>query len=97
MICYVDDLFHIGFKPKEDMDDLNMILRLKEVYGPHDGYLGARVEKVHLEYEWVVWSTRCVDYLKSSVDNINNVLGVDKTELNNDGDGHRPYSSSFKP
>ena len=29
MLCYVDDLLHIGFKPKEDMDALNMIYWLK--------------------------------------------------------------------
>ena len=28
MICYVDDLLHIGFNPKEYMDVLNMIYRL---------------------------------------------------------------------
>ena len=27
MLCYVDDLLHIGFKPKVDMDALNMIYR----------------------------------------------------------------------
>ena len=29
MLCYVDDMLHIGFKTKEDMDALNMIYRLK--------------------------------------------------------------------
>ena len=34
IICYVDDLFHIVFKPKEDMDAFNMIYRLNEGFGP---------------------------------------------------------------
>ena len=25
MLCYVDDLLHIGYNPKEDMDSLNNI------------------------------------------------------------------------
>ena len=46
MICIVDDLIHIGFKPKEDMDVLNMIYWLKEVFGPSEQYLGSNVGKV---------------------------------------------------
>ena len=36
MLCYVDNLLHIGFNPKEDMDALNMIYWLKESFGPPD-------------------------------------------------------------
>ena len=36
MLCYVDDLLHIGFKPKEYMDALNIIYWLKEGFGSHD-------------------------------------------------------------
>ena len=91
MICYVDDLLHIGFNPKEDMDALNMMYWLKEGFGPPERYMGENVEKVHLKDGKVVWSTNCVDYLKSAIENVDNSLGVDKTALKNDGDGHRPY------
>ena len=84
MLCYVAYLIHMCFNPKEDMVALNMIYRLKEDFGPPDQYLGANVEKVQLADERVVWSTNCVDYLKRSIDNINNSLGVDKKALNND-------------
>ena len=36
MLCYVDDLLHIGFNPKEYMDALNMIYWLKEGFGTPD-------------------------------------------------------------
>ena len=36
MLLYVDELIHICFKPKENMDNLNMIYRLKEGFGPPD-------------------------------------------------------------
>ena len=45
----------------------------------------------------VVWSTNCVYYLKITVYNVDNSLGVDNTELKNYGDGHRIYSSRFRP
>ena len=95
MLCYVDELLHIGFKPKEDMNALNMIYRLKEGFGPPDQYLGANVEKVQLKYGRVVWSTNCVGYLKSAIENFDNLLGVDKAVLKTYGYGHRPYSSRF--
>ena len=35
-LCYVDDLLHIGFKPMEYMDALNMIYWLKEGFETPD-------------------------------------------------------------
>ena len=79
------------------MGALNMIHWLKEGFGPPDQYLVANIEKVQLKDGQVVWSTNCVDDLKNSIENVDNALGVDKTALNNYRDGHRPYSSSFRP
>ena len=67
MLCYVYDLIKICFKPKEDMDALNMIYWLKEGFGPLERYLGANVEKVQLKDGRVVCSTNCVDYLKIEI------------------------------
>ena len=97
MLCYVDEFLHIDFNPKEDMDVLNMIYRLKGGFGPPDRYLGENIEKVQLKDGRVLWSTKCVDYLKSAIENFDNSLGLDKTELKNYWDGHRPYSSRFRP
>ena len=72
MLCYVDELLHIGFNPKEDMDALNMIYWLKEGFGPSDQYLGENVDMVQLKYGRVVWSTNCVDYLKSAIEHVDN-------------------------
>ena len=79
------------------MYTLNVIYWLKDGFVPPDRYLGANFERVKLKDRRVVWSTNCVDYLKSAIKNVDNSLGVDKTALKNDGDGHRPYSSSFMP
>ena len=49
MLCYVDYFLHIGFNTKEDMDDFNIIYRLKGGFGPPDRYIGANVEKGKLE------------------------------------------------
>ena len=72
------------------MDVLNMIYRLKEGFGLPEQYLGENVEKVKLKDGRVVWSTNCVDYLKSAIENVDNLLGVDKTALNNCVDWHGP-------
>ena len=65
------------------MDTLNTIYWLKEVFGPPHQYLDVNVEKAQLKYGLFVWSTNCVDYLKSAIDNADNSLGVDKTDLKN--------------
>ena len=49
-LCYVDDLIHVGFNPKEGIDALNIIYLLKEGFGTPDRYLGANVENVRLKY-----------------------------------------------
>ena len=72
-----------------------MIYCLKEGFETPEKYLSANFEKLQLKYGRVVWSTNCVDYLKSAIDNVYDSLGVDTTALNNYGDDHRPYSSSF--
>ena len=72
MLCYVDYLLHIGFKPKEDTNALNVIYWLKEGCGPPEQYLGANVEKVQFKDGRVVWSANCVDYLNSSIENVDN-------------------------
>ena len=77
------------------MDELNTIYWLKEVFVSPDLYLGENVDKLQLMYGRVVWSTNCVDYLKTTIENVDNSLGVDKVLLKNDGNGHRPYSSRF--
>ena len=64
-----------------------MIYRLKEGFGPPDQYLGANVEKVQLEDGRVFWSTNCVDYLKSAIENLYNTLGENKTAIKNCGMG----------
>ena len=95
MLYYVYDLLHIGFNPKEYMDELNMIYQLKDGFGPPDRYLNANVEKVQLKDGRVIWSTNCLNCLNSAIENVDNLILVDKTALNNYGNGHRPYSSIF--
>ena len=97
MLYYVDDLIHIGFKPKENMDALNMIYRLKEGFGTPNLYLSTNVERLQFKDGQVIWFTNCVDYLKSAIENVDNLLGVDKTALKNHGEMHRTNSSSFRP
>ena len=51
----------------------------------------------NVEQVITIYATNYVDYLKSAIKNVDNSLGIDKTALNNYGDGHRPYSYRFSP
>ena len=97
MLCYVGDFLHIYCKPKEDMDGLNVIYRLNEGFVSPNRYLGVNVDKVQLKNGRVVCSNKCVDYLKSAIENFDDSLGVYKTALKNYLNDHRPYSSRFRP
>ena len=74
-----------------------MIYWLKEGFGPPDQYLGENVEKVQLKDGWFVWFTNCVEYLKIAIENVDNLLGVEKTAFDNYGYGNMPYSSRLWP
>ena len=78
------------------MDALYIIYRFNEVFGPPDRYLGANFEKIQLKNGRVVWSTNCVEDLKSAIKNDDNSLGIVKTALKSYVDGHRPYSFRFR-
>ena len=54
------------------MAALNIKIQLKEVFDLPENYLGANIDKVQLEYGWVVWSASCADYFNSTIDNVNN-------------------------
>jgi hypothetical protein len=79
------------------MKKINEIYRLKEGVGPPDRYLGANVEKVQLQDGSIAWSMNCVDYLKGTIKNVNNMLQEADSALKNCGDGKRPYPSSYRP
>ena len=68
-----------------------------ESFVPPDRYLGANFEKVQLYDGHIFRSTNNVNHLNSSIDNVNNSIGVDKSSLKNYGDMHRPSSSSYRP
>ena len=67
ILCYIDDFIHISFQPKEDMDKINIIYRLKECFGTPDRNLGGNVEDLQLEDGWIIWSTNCIDYFNSAI------------------------------
>ena len=46
MLVYVDDVLHIHHNPKEDMDKLNSVYRLKGGVGKPERYLGANIDQV---------------------------------------------------
>ena len=45
----------------------------------------------------IIWHSDSVEHLKIVIKIFNNLLGVYKSALKNYGDGHRPYSSGYRP
>ena len=79
------------FSPKGEYRFIKFDFCLKENFGLHDHYLGANAELIQLEDGHIVCTANYFDYLKSTIDNVNNSRGSDKASLKNYGDGHRPY------
>ena len=48
MLCFVDDLLHIGFQPNEDIDTLHFIYQVKEGFFTPDHCLGENIKKGQL-------------------------------------------------
>ena len=78
------------------MDALNLIFWLNEGFVPPYQYRDNNTDKLKFEDVLFVWSTNYADNLNIKIENVNNSIGMDKTEIKNYGDGHRPYSSSFR-
>lgn len=97
MLVYVDDVLHIHNNPKEDMDRLNSVYRLKNSVGKPDRYLGANVDQVQLEDGTTAWSMSCVDYLDGAIKNVNTMLNNDKAALKMFGDSKRPFTQKHRP
>ena len=97
LLVYVDDILCISHKPKETMDLLAGIYRLKEdSVGPPDRYLGANVGKFQLPDGREAWSISSNDYLKSAVKNLEQVLEAEGLKLPTKYTD-RPYPAAYRP
>jgi hypothetical protein len=97
ILVYVDDILHISHEPSIVIEALKNLYELKDV-GPTKKYLGANVEQVQSEDGRVFWSMSCVDYCKSAVQNVEQMLKSDgASPLKVYGDCKRPYPSTYRP
>ena len=71
----------------ESMYVLTFIYRSKEGFGTPKRYLGTKVKKLQLQDGRIFCSNNCVELQNSTIDNVNILLGLYKTELKNDGNG----------
>jgi Reverse transcriptase (RNA-dependent DNA polymerase). len=77
ILVYVDDILHISHDPSIVIDALKGLYELKDV-GPTKKYLGANVEQVQSDDGRVFWSMNCVDYCKSAIQNVEQMLKSDR-------------------
>jgi len=75
---YVDDILCVSHQPKKMMEQIKQLYRLKDdSIGPPTRYLGANVGKFQLKSRLECWSVSARDYVKSAVQNMEQVLSQD--------------------
>ena len=97
MLVYVDDVLQIEKNAQEDMQRLNQIYRLKEVFGTPDRYIGANVDKIQLQDGRTVWFMFCIEYIHGDIKNMDSILEGNKVDLKSFKYVHFPYPSSYSP
>ena len=97
MLIYVDDVLHLAEDPKEDMEKLSKLYRLKDGIGEPDRYLGGNIERVQTEDGSVAWSLSCHDYLSNAIKQIQADLAQKDLTRKEFGTGLRPYPAAYRP
>ncbi len=78
LLIYVDDILAISHRPQQTMSQIQDLYLLKDdSMGPPKHYLGANIAHFQLPDGCQAWSASTHDYVKTPVQNIEEVLGQD--------------------
>ena len=74
VLCYVDDILSISYKPVDTMKDIERAFKFKKnLIQKPDMYLGAKLEEKQLNGR-KVWTITSKDYVKLSIENVERQL-----------------------
>ena len=74
ILAYVDNLLCISFDPRTTMQQIGERMKFKkDQIKPPEFYLGARIANKDLNGK-KVWTMTCTDYVKTAVDNVEEVV-----------------------
>ena len=75
MLLYVDNILHLVYDPKDNINALNSTYILKEYSGGWPKiYIGANIDKVQIDNGMKCWSINCVDCLQVDIKNAYGIL-----------------------
>jgi len=78
LLIYVDDILCISHQPLQTMKQIKELYCLKDdSVGPPKCYLGANIAKFQLPDGTEAWSTSAHNYVKTAVQNMEEVLSLD--------------------
>ena len=81
MLVYVDDILHLEYFLKEDMDGLNCTyIYWEESFGTAKRRCLDNFEKFHVQNEKDCFPMNCVDYLQGAINNVDDILSKDHRE-----------------
>jgi hypothetical protein len=96
VLVYVDDIMVLSHEPKQTMDAIASLYRLKEdSIGEPKMYLGANISKYQLPDGRECWSMTGRDYVKNAVKNVESTLEKEGMKLRSKAD--RPMPSGYRP
>jgi hypothetical protein len=99
LLVYVDDVLCVSHRPEVIMEALGKTYELKEgLVKPQELYLGANISKYQLPSGKEVWSISSNQYVKSSIQTVNDLLKEDGHELRTGKrQGKTPLPSGYRP
>ena len=96
-LIFVDDILHVSHNPIPTLKTLLKIYELKDDnIGPPGRYIGANCAKYQLENGTMVWYMSTYDYVKSSVENVKEMLEKENLNLSINRQADRPYPEKYR-
>ena len=97
VLVYVDDVLVVSHTPKETMEALSRLFRLKDGFAPPTRYLGATIKRWRLQGDEAArhWGHSSEEYVKQSIANVETELEKHGRRLC--GRFSTPMTSNYRP
>ena len=97
LLVYVDDILCVSENPKLTLDAITKVFEVRGAVKEPDRYLGANLKRWGLPDGRTVWAMDGIDYVRSSVGIVKDLLHIDGQVLKAGKAAERPMSKSYRP